>query len=113
MEENPEEKAHRDQLTADLSDIKALRSMKSDDPFNRYFMRRIRQKLAASTKAFKYEPPTKVDSVQREALRQVNIAYEELLNMLETEEGVALKSLDQILLKARQRQSGVSGLGGH
>jgi hypothetical protein len=67
----------------DAEDIAALRL---SEPFNRYWMRRLKQRRDETDRAFRFDPPAKCDFVQREVLRNLVIAYDELLNVMQADE---------------------------
>lgn len=71
-------------------DVQDIRALTGHEAFNRYYLRRIRQKHAEIEKAFKYDdmPPD-----QREALRQKLLFIEEILKMPAKDEAVALSEL--------------------
>lgn len=68
-------------------DLEDIVSLKSNDAFNRYWLRRLSQKKADIERRFKYEPPNKVDKDQREELRQALLVLEDLEKMMEAESG--------------------------
>jgi hypothetical protein len=74
----PEQSITRELANRDLGDITHL---ESSDPFNRYFMRRLKEKKAAIEKRFYEDPPAKVDAAEREILRRMLLEYDTLIEM--------------------------------
>ncbi len=70
----------RNRAGQDLTDIAALRK---DDPFNRFFMRRVRQKRDQAIHAL---ITTKCDAETREGHRQKVLALEEVRTLLEDDD---------------------------
>lgn len=66
----------------DLDDIKFLQAC---EPFNRYFLRRLREKREAADRRFRGDPPSVCDAAQREALRQVVNEYDDMLRLMQTD----------------------------
>lgn len=83
----------RELAAMDMQDIKTLRGAEC---FNRYFMRRLRDKRAAIDTRFHNDPPAKCDAVGREALRQVIQEYNSLLTMLDDDERSAAGTLSTL-----------------
>jgi hypothetical protein len=77
----------REAARRDVQDIRALTGHES---FNRYYLRRIRQKQSEVEKAFKYDDMPPAD---REILRQKLLFIEEILKMPAKDEAVALSEL--------------------
>src|SRR3954468_15991023 len=70
----------------DLGDIADLRK---SDGFNRYFLRRLNQKRNEVEKKFRYDSAVPVDKEDREILRRLMLAYEELVWLLDVDESSA------------------------
>ncbi len=68
-------------------DIEDIRELKKNDPFNRYWMRRLKQKIEITQQKFEEDPPVKVDKDEREVLRRLLLAYKELADMMDVDEG--------------------------
>jgi hypothetical protein len=80
----PEEVAEmRNRAGQDLTDIAALRK---DDPFQRFYLRRIRQKRDQAIYLLIYD---KCDAATREGHRQKVIVLEDALTLLEDDDKVA------------------------
>jgi hypothetical protein len=80
----PEEmRAMRDRAAQDLTDIRALRN---DEPFQRFFLRRVRQKR---DQAMLLLLTDKCDAATREGHRQKALALEEVLTLLEDDDKAA------------------------
>lgn len=77
----------REAARRDVQDIRALTGSES---FNRYYLRRLRQKQEEVEKAFKYDD---MPAEQREVLRQRLLFIEEILKMPAKDEAVALSEL--------------------
>ncbi len=79
------------QLAAqDIQDIKTLRGAES---FNRYFIRRLRDRQTAINTRFRNDPPAKCDDREREILRRLLLEYDELLKLLDNDERAAGSTL--------------------
>ncbi len=83
----------RELAARDLQDIAELAKSPA---FERYWLRRIRQKLAAIEKRFKYDRPIDCDKDEREILRRIMIEYEELLCMPATDEYASQRRLEMV-----------------
>lgn len=73
----------RERATKDIEDIKALRE---SEPFKRYWLRRLNYKRAAIEKSFLRDGPELVSKDRREEMRQVILAYDELLSMMDADD---------------------------
>jgi len=89
MEINQEEKA-KEKMRQDIIDIQALRNF---EPFNRYFVRRLKEKHAEIEKRFRDDPAEKCSYEEREILRRLMKEYEDILRMMEREEVTCKSSL--------------------
>lgn len=78
----------RESARQDLQDIHALRN---SEPFNRYFLRRLRQRHAENERNLKYE---KMSFEEREACRLNVVFIEGIVNMLTVDEAMARKVLE-------------------
>lgn len=85
-----EDEKVRRQAAEDLSDISELQRSQG---FNRYWLRRLRQKRDAVDRQMKYDPPEKCSKDEREVLRRISLAYEELLALPANDEGAAKRLL--------------------
>ena len=74
----------------DLEDIKFLRECA---PFQRYFMRRIRDKQETIAERFRNDPPSKCTHEEREILRRLLNEYDDIAGMLEIDQGAARNEL--------------------
>ncbi len=68
-------------------DLEDIVSLKNSDAFNRYWLRRLKQKRENAEREFKYEPASKITKERREELRQVMLALEELEKMMDVDQG--------------------------
>lgn len=66
----------------DISDILFLQECQ---PFNRYFMRRIREKKVAIERRFRGDPPAKCDAAEREILRRLLDEYDVIERLLDSD----------------------------
>lgn len=82
----------KEKARADLEDIGTL---KNTDAFERYWLRRLKQKRDAVEKSFKEDPPSKVDATERECLRRILGIYNELLGMCAVDEGNIRRDMPQ------------------
>ena len=71
-------------------DVQDIRFLTGNDAFNRYYLRRLRQRLGEAEHSLKYDdlPPEK-----REAMRQRYLFIEEILKMPAADEAQALREL--------------------
>ncbi len=76
-------------VSAELArrDLEDIISLKNSEAFNRYWLRCLKQKRQTIDTAFRTDPGSKCDAVQREAYRQILIQYDELLEMMDKHEG--------------------------
>ena len=104
-----EERAKNFELRArrDIQDIRALREF---DPFQRYFLRRLKQRREELAQAFRHDPEfvvkknekgeeyraTLCTKEDREILRSRLDEVESMLKLLETDEGSARVSLERM-----------------
>ena len=68
-----------------------IRELRESVAFERYWLRRVRMKRDAAFKSFMHDPPEKCRYERREELRQLVLAYDELLGMLDADEPMARK----------------------
>jgi hypothetical protein len=66
-----------------LEDISELRETTG---FTRYWIYRLRQKRGAIEERFRHDPPSKVDAQEREILRRILDEYDELIEMMDSDE---------------------------
>lgn len=78
----------RESARQDLQDIYAL---KQSEPFNRYFLRRLRQRHEETLKKLKYD---KMSYEEREACRLNVVFIEGIVNVLAQDEATARKELE-------------------
>lgn len=83
-------------IERDRRDLEDIVELKKNSAFTRYFMRRLAQKKADAEKSLKYD---KLKSKQRERVRVVFLAFEELEKMLDVDEG----SIKSAMLRRNQR----------
>ncbi len=76
-----------DHARKDLAHIMAL---KDSDPFNLYYMRRLRQRIAETEKRFKYD---KMEPNEREATRLLFVFLEKLVAMPDEDEATLKNQL--------------------
>jgi hypothetical protein len=81
----------RELAARDLQDITELAKSPA---FERYWLRRIRQKRDAIKKRFEDDPPDKCDKDEREVIRRILKEYEELLRMPATDEYASQRRLE-------------------
>jgi hypothetical protein len=89
-DEETAKKVAQERALLDLQDIAALRT---SEPFNRYWRRRIKAKGDALMASFRNDPVTKVSHEQREILRQKLLFIEELEKMMSEDEASAQTTL--------------------
>jgi len=77
---------------AALRDVQDIRALTGNEAFNRYYLRRLRQKHADVEKAFKYDD---MPADKREAARQQMLFIEEILKMPAKDEASALSEIRQ------------------
>ena len=80
------------QANEDLRDIGEL---KDSEPFNRYWLRRLKAKRDTMHNSFLNDPPSSVDKDEREHLRRIMLFCNELLAMMEQDASSAKKLLDR------------------
>lgn len=90
-EENAE--AFRIVAQRDLNDI---RELKDFEPFNRYFMRRLKTKRDDIAEQFHDDPPEKCDKEKREHLRLLLKEYNSLIDMLDADMSTTRASLERM-----------------
>jgi len=81
---NPAKTVSEELARRDLGDIRALQE---SEEFNRYWLRRLADKRKLVAGHFKNDPPTQCDDREREILRRLLLAYEELEGLMKTDEG--------------------------
>ena len=93
-DQSSQEEAQRFSVQArtDLQDIQDLRRFV---PFQRYFLRRLRQKQEEAFTKFYDTPTGECGHEEREILRRISKEYQSLASLLDTDEGSAKASLDR------------------
>lgn len=100
-----DEKVSREVMQRDMDDIAELRK---STPFNRYFVRRLKQKLEAMNETLRHAKPEKCDKEEREIVRRIMLEYEHLLGMMDAEENICHQQLSLAPQSSRQGQAPVS-----
>ncbi len=80
--------AQSEMARTDLIDIRAL---KRNEAFQRYWMRRLRQKKDEALRALAHDT---MDHEKREATRQVYLTYLELEKIIDRDEGSLIAQID-------------------
>ncbi len=87
----PDQTQAREAARQDGIDIRELRECKG---FTRYWLRRLRQRREETNRKFHEDPPEKCSKDRREELRQLVIAYDDLLGMMDRDEKVAMAAVE-------------------
>lgn len=96
----PDPEAQRS-LEVARHDIEAIKALQKNEHFNRYWLRRLKDRRDLADRSFHEDPPSKCDPMQREALRQVVEAYDGLLTMMQIDERLCREKLE---VDARRNQ---------
>ena len=83
----------------DLNDINLLAKF---EPFNRYYLRRLKEIAGRIEGRFRYDPPEAVDKEEREILRRILMELDELQAMLVREKGTCEKQLEAATKEKRE-----------
>jgi hypothetical protein len=98
-----EQKRSAELVLRDLNDIKSLRQ---NEPFKRFYLRRLREKRDAVAKRFLEDPPSKCDSLTREGLRMIISHYDqEILPLLDQDERGCSGTVDNLKLQIDAAQA--------
>lgn len=97
MDKALQEKVNEELLRRDLADIRALTE---NDPFNRYYMRRLKDKIDLLEKSFHDDPPSMCDAQEREIQRRLLRAYKEMRDLCKAEAAVISTQLQRLSAEA-------------